>query len=104
MPFESIRLVQGDTDAVSFGRGTFASRSAMLGSACLRLACDEIVAKGKKLAAHILEAAEVDIEFSEGRYCVAGTDRIVEIVEELAAISNERMEIRFDQSGTVTIA
>jgi carbon-monoxide dehydrogenase large subunit len=104
VPFESIRLVQGDTDAVSFGRGTFASRSAMLGSACLRLACDEIVAKGKKLAAHILEAAEVDIEFSEGRYCVAGTDRIVEIVEELAAISNERMEIRFDQSGTVTIA
>ena len=81
VPFQSIRLVQGDTDAVSFGRGTFASRSAMLGSACLRVACDEIIAKGKKLAAHMLEAAEIDIEFSDGMYRVAGTDRVVGIVE-----------------------
>jgi carbon-monoxide dehydrogenase large subunit len=81
VPFGSIRLIQGDTDAVSFGRGTFASRSAMLGSACLRLACDDIIARGKKLAGHLLEAAEIDIEFSEGTYRVVGTDRAVGIVE-----------------------
>jgi len=53
----------------------------MLGSACLRLACDEIIARGKKLAGHLLEAAEIDIEFSEGTYRVVGTDRAVGIVE-----------------------
>jgi carbon-monoxide dehydrogenase large subunit len=81
VPFEDIRLIQGDTDAVSFGRGTFASRSSMLGSAALRLACDEVIAKGKRLAAHILEAADSDIEFAEGLFRVAGTDRSVGIVD-----------------------
>jgi carbon-monoxide dehydrogenase large subunit len=58
-----------------------ASRSAMLGSACLRVACDEIIAKGKKLAAHIMEAADIDIEFGDGMYRVVGTDRALGIVE-----------------------
>ena len=75
MPFESIRLVQGDTDAVSFGRGTYASRSAMLGGSALKGAADAIIEKGKPMAAHLLEAAAKDIEFQDGRFAVAGTDR-----------------------------
>jgi len=75
VPFESIRLVQGDTDAVPFGRGTYASRSAMLGSSALRGAADAIIEKGKLMAAHLLEASSKDIEFQAGRFTVVGTDR-----------------------------
>jgi carbon-monoxide dehydrogenase large subunit len=77
VPFESIRLVQGDTDAVSFGRGTYASRSAMLGSSALRGAADAIIEKGKLMAAHLLEASSKDIEFQAGRFAVVGTDRAI---------------------------
>src|SRR5688572_11124352 len=63
LPFENIRLVQGDTDAVSFGRGTYASRSAMLGGSALKGAADAIVEKAKDMAAHLMEASAKDIEF-----------------------------------------
>src|SRR5437660_2901173 len=62
VPFESIRLVQGDTDAVSFGRGTYASRSAMLGGSALRAASDALIGRAKPLAAHRLEAAPAHLE------------------------------------------
>ena len=75
VPFESIRLVQGDTDAVAFGRGTYASRSAMLGGSALKSAADAIVDKGKLMAAHLLEASAKDIEFQAGKFTVVGTDR-----------------------------
>src|SRR3954462_8057682 len=81
VPFENIRLVQGDTDAVSFGRGTYASRSAMLGSSTLRGAADAIIEKGKLMAAHLLEASAKDIEFQAGRFTVVGTDRAIPITE-----------------------
>ena len=77
VPFESIRLVQGDTDAVSFGRGTYASRSAMLGGSALRSAADAIIDKGKLMAAHLLEASSKDIEFQAGKFTVVGTDRAI---------------------------
>ena len=75
VPFENIRLVQGDTDAVSFGRGTYASRSMMLGGSALRAAADAVIEKGKLMAAHLVEASSKDIEFQEGKFVVAGTDR-----------------------------
>jgi carbon-monoxide dehydrogenase large subunit len=75
VPFESIRLVQGDTDAVSFGRGTYASRSAMLGGSALKAAADAIVEKAKPMAAHLLEASSRDIEFQGGKFTVVGTDK-----------------------------
>ena len=75
VPFENIRLVQGDTDAVAFGRGTYASRSAMLGGSALRAASDAIIEKAKQMAAHLLEASAADLEFKEGKFTVAGTDR-----------------------------
>jgi carbon-monoxide dehydrogenase large subunit len=77
VPFDSIRLVQGDTDSVSFGRGTFGSRSMTIGGAALKLAADRIVEKGRPQAAHLLEAAESDVEFADGAFRVAGTDRRV---------------------------
>jgi len=79
--FENIRLVQGDTDAVSFGRGTYASRSAMLGGSALRAAADAVIEKGKLMAAHLMEASAKDIEFQEGRFVVAGTDRSIALTE-----------------------
>jgi carbon-monoxide dehydrogenase large subunit len=79
VPFESIRYVQGDTDKVAFGRGTYAARSAVLGGSALRLAATAIIDKAKPMAAHILEAAAGDIEFTAGRFQVRGTDRGVSL-------------------------
>ena len=81
VPFESIRLVQGDTDAVSFGRGTYASRSAMLGGSALKGAADAIIEKAKPMAAHLLEAAAADLEFKEGKFKVVGTDRGIPLTD-----------------------
>ena len=76
-----IRYVQGDTDLVTYGRGTFNSRStAIAGSAAAR-ACDKIIAKATTIAAHLLEASETDIEFDDGTFTVAGTDRSLELIE-----------------------
>ena len=79
--FASVRLVQGDTDAVSIGRGTFGSRSMTVGGSALRIAADKIVERGREIAAWLLEAASDDIEFDAGAFRVAGTDRSVGIVD-----------------------
>ena len=81
VPFESVRLVQGDTDAVSFGRGTYASRSAMLGGSALKGAADAIVEKAKPMAGFLLEAAAADIEFKEGAFRISGTDKKIGLVD-----------------------
>jgi carbon-monoxide dehydrogenase large subunit len=70
-----IQYIDGDTDRVAFGIGTNGSRSTVIGGSALWMAADKIIAKGKRLAAHLLEAAEADIEFTEGTFAVAGTDR-----------------------------
>jgi carbon-monoxide dehydrogenase large subunit len=86
--FESIRLVQGDTDVVPFGVGTVASRSLALCGSAIAVAADNVVAKATKIAAQLLEAAAVDITFADGVFTVAGTDRSVTLAE-LAAAANE---------------
>ena len=78
---DNITLLQGDTDVVAHGRGTFGSRSAGNGGAALQMASDRIIEHGKKIAAHMLEAAEADIAFDDGLFCVAGTDKSVRIEE-----------------------
>jgi carbon-monoxide dehydrogenase large subunit len=78
---EQVTVVSGDTDQVFDGRGTIGSRSMMAGGGALGEAAEKIVAKGKLIAAHLLEAAEVDIEFASGAFAVAGTDRRVTLVE-----------------------
>ena len=71
----SVEIVHGDTSKIPFGMGTYGSRSlAVCGSAMVK-AVDKIIAKGKKIAAHMLEAAEGDIEFKDGSFAVAGTDK-----------------------------
>jgi aerobic carbon-monoxide dehydrogenase large subunit len=73
IPFESIRYVQGDTDAVAYGRGTYAARSSLLASGALREACDTIIDKTKRMAAHLMEASFDDIVFADGMLSVAGS-------------------------------
>jgi carbon-monoxide dehydrogenase large subunit len=73
--FDDIDIVFGDTDRVQFGMGTYGSRSLVVGGAALAKASDRVIAKGRKIAAHLLEAAEQDIEFTAGKFSVAGTDR-----------------------------
>jgi len=77
VPLERIRIVEGDTAAVPVGTGTFGSRSIAVGGSALHVAGAKIIAKGRRIAAHVLEAAERDIEFREGAFAVAGTDRKV---------------------------
>ena len=82
---EDVRVVEGDTDLVSFGGGTFGSRSAALGGSAIVGACEKIIGKGARIAAHLLEAAETDIAFADGVFSVAGTDRAVTLAEIAAA-------------------
>ena len=78
---EQIRFIQGDTDAVAFGMGTGGSRSTTMSGGAIVAVSEKVVAKGKKLAAHLLEASEGDIEFKDGRFTIAGTDRALGIHE-----------------------
>ena len=76
-----IQYIDGDTDSVAFGIGTNGSRSTVIAGSALWLAADKLIAKGRKLAAHLLEAAEADIEFAEGSFSVAGTDRRLSLAD-----------------------
>ena len=77
IPVENVEIVHGDTGRVPFGMGTYGSRSLSVGGTAIVKAVDKIIAKGKKIAAHLLEAADTDIEFENGEFKVAGTDRSV---------------------------
>jgi carbon-monoxide dehydrogenase large subunit len=79
IPIEQIRFLQGDTHQVSFGRGTYASGSAIIGGSALRLAADALIEKAKKLAGFLLEANAEDIEFRNGVFRISGTDRAISI-------------------------
>ncbi len=81
-----LRIAFGDTDLVAHGRGTFGSRSIVAAGTALHAAAIKLIARGRGLAARMLEAAEADIEFEAGAFRVAGTDRVLRI-EEVAARS-----------------
>ena len=72
---ENVDIVHGDTSKVLFGMGTYGSRSIAVGGSAIVKALDKVVAKGKKIAAHLMEAAESDIEYDKGVFKVAGTDK-----------------------------
>ena len=104
---EKIRVAQGDTAAISFGRGTGGSRSIPVGGAALAEAADKLIAKGRRIAAHLFEAAEADVEFADGAFAVAGTDRRLGIGDiAQAAFDPARqapgVEPGFDESGHFT--
>jgi aerobic carbon-monoxide dehydrogenase large subunit len=75
IPIENVSIVHGDTDKVQFGMGTYGSRSGPVGMSAIVKALDKVEAKAKKVAAFVLEAAEGDIEFKDGKFTVAGTDK-----------------------------
>ncbi|MGA1855907.1 xanthine dehydrogenase family protein molybdopterin-binding subunit [Azospirillum sp. 11R-A] len=75
IPIENVEIVHGDTNKIPFGMGTYGSRSLAVGGSALVKAMDKVERKAKKIAAHMLEAAETDIEVKEGRFTVAGTDK-----------------------------
>jgi carbon-monoxide dehydrogenase large subunit len=81
MPFGQIRFVQGDTDKVPIGRGTYAARSSMIGGCALKAAADQIVAKATPMAAALMEASATDIEFKQGQFRVVGTDRTMSMID-----------------------
>lgn len=77
IPLDDVDIQHGDTGKVLFGMGTYGSRSLAVGGTAIVKAVDKVIAKGKKIAAHLLEASEGDIEFEGGEFKVAGTDKKV---------------------------
>jgi len=81
IPVENVDVVHGDTGRIPMGMGTYGSRSLAVGGSAIARACDKIVEKGRKIAAHMLEASVDDIEFDRGTFRVTGTDRQKTIAE-----------------------
>ncbi|MGH7114676.1 MAG: xanthine dehydrogenase family protein molybdopterin-binding subunit [Stellaceae bacterium] len=75
IPIEAVEIIHGDTAKIPYGMGTYGSRSLAVGGSAIVKAMDKVVEKGRKIAAHLLEAAEADVEFKDGNFTVAGTDR-----------------------------
>jgi len=107
LPFDKIRVVQGDTAAIAFGRGTGGSRSLPVGGAAVDAAAQKLIAKGRHIAAHLLEAAEADVDFADGVFRISGTDREVGIEAVVRAAFNpaqlpDDVEPGFAESGHFT--
>ncbi len=75
VPMDQVDIVHGDTAKIPFGMGTYGSRSLAVGGSAMVKAMDKIIAKGKKIAAHLMEASVDDIEFKDNKFTVAGTDK-----------------------------
>lgn len=91
VPFDAITLVQSDSDIVHTGNGTGGSRSITASGAAIVEASQLVIQKGKQAAAHVLEAADGDIEFADGRFRIAGTDRGIGIMELAAKLRNSKL-------------
>ncbi len=81
IPPDRIRFNYGDTDQIAIGTGTFGSRSTVSAGTAMLIAAEKIVAKGRRIAAHLMEAPEHDIEFERGRFVVAGTDKAIDLTQ-----------------------
>jgi aerobic carbon-monoxide dehydrogenase large subunit len=86
IPFQRIRLLQGDSDELIAGGGTGGSKSMIVSGNAIVGAADKVIDTGRQIAAHVLEAAAADIEFHGGRFVIAGTDRSVGLMELAARI------------------
>jgi carbon-monoxide dehydrogenase large subunit len=103
--FENIRFIQGDTDAVPMGRGTYGSRSMHIGGNALKRAADAIIEKAKPMAATMLEAAAGDLEFKDGTFRIVGTDRALPLTDVAKAFYRPVMlppqfDVGLEASGT----
>jgi carbon-monoxide dehydrogenase large subunit len=81
VPIDQVDIVHGDTAKIPFGMGTYGSRSLAVGGSAMVKSMDKIIAKGKKIAAHLMEASVDDIEFKDGKFTVAGTDKAKALAE-----------------------
>ncbi|HEX7967639.1 MAG TPA: xanthine dehydrogenase family protein molybdopterin-binding subunit [Stellaceae bacterium] len=88
IPFGRIRLLQGDSDALIAGGGTGGSRTMMASGTALVQASEQVIARGREIAGFVLEAAAADIEFADGRFTIAGTDRSIGLMELAARLRN----------------
>jgi carbon-monoxide dehydrogenase large subunit len=105
VPFENIRFVQGDTDAVPIGRGSYGSRSMHVGGNALKKAADNIIEKAKPMAAMMLEASAGDLEFKDGSFGIVGTDRALALTNVAKAFYRPAMlppqfDVGLEASGT----
>ena len=98
VPIECVSLITGDTARVSVGGGSHSGRALRLGSIVMLSASNEIVAKGMRIASHVLEVAAADLEFTGGRFTVKGTDRSIGIFE-VAAAALQRNDLPDDLRG-----
>jgi carbon-monoxide dehydrogenase large subunit len=98
VPFDSIDYVAHDTARVAAGGGSHSGRSMKLAATIVGQATDDIIAKGRKIAGHLLEAGEADIEFAEGRFRIAGTDRELGLFE-VARAATTRSDLPADLQG-----
>ena len=81
VPTDQVEIVHGDTERTPFGMGTYGSRSLAVGGSAIVKAAEKIIDKSRKIAAHLLEASESDLEFAEGKFTVKGTDKSKSIQE-----------------------
>jgi carbon-monoxide dehydrogenase large subunit len=105
VPFDAIRFVQGDTDQVPFGRGTYAARSSMLGGCALKAAADAVIEKAKPMAATLMEAAAGDVEFKDGEFRIVGTDKSMPMMDVAKAFYyrmgvTDKFGVGLEASGT----
>ena len=105
VPIETIRFVQGDTDAVPIGRGTYGSRSMHVGGNALKIAADNIIEKAKPMAAMMMEAAAGDIEFKDGSFHIVGTDRSLPLTAVAQSLHRpmflpKQFDVGLEASGT----
>ena len=103
IPFQSIRLIQGDSDELIAGGGTGGSKSMIVSGNAIVGAADKVIEAGRQIAAHVLEAAVADIEFRAGRFVIAGTDRSVGLME-LAARIHAGLELPPGLPGSLDVA
>jgi aerobic carbon-monoxide dehydrogenase large subunit len=101
VPFDGVNLIQGDTDIVPVGGGSHSGRSMRLAGIVIGKASDAVIARGKRVAAHALEAAEHDIEFSGGNFIVKGTDRSIGIFD-VAREALRRNDLPGELAGPLT--
>ena len=105
--YDLVELMQGDSDDAPEGFATVSSRSMIMAGSALARTCDIIIEKGRNAAAHFLEAAELDLEFSRGEFRVVGTDRALGLIELAGRVKSvqvrpEGMAETLDSTGDYT--
>ena len=103
VPFEKIRLIQGNSDLLIAGGGTGGSKSIMASGAALSQAGDIVIEKGRKIAAHVLEAGLADIVFETGHFLIAGTDRSISLMDLARRVKTKELRLPPDLPQTLDV-